>query len=156
MFGFGKKEEKGPTGAKEKIQRAMELRASGGDKLRTGHKGKEQDDTIPIMVAVYGFACTTVFLLMQNKDGPPFRLPDPDLHRLLLGVPPPSFMGNPDFDTVIAVLIRGAAIFLLAGLVPGIVRLIYLFKKGKKPPLSVFWLVLSLIVAIAALIMKMN
>jgi hypothetical protein len=158
MFGFKKKKAL-PVGAKAKVQAAQDLRRQGGDDVKSGHKGKGQDDTVPVVIAIYGLACALSLLLMQFTwpQGPSFHLPDPVLDRMVLKMPPPPMVGDKDMDVIAAMFMRGLVFFFLAGITPGLTKLIALvFRRGKKnAPIWMFWMVLSFLLTGAAILGKM-
>jgi hypothetical protein len=158
MFGFGEKNKQPPVGAREKIRVAREMAAAGGNEVRAGQRGKGQDDTVPVMVAIYGIACAFSLMLMQFTwpKGPPFHLADPALDRLLLQMPPPSFVGDKDMNLLVAMFIRGFVFFLLAGVTPGLVKLAALvFRRGKGAQIWMFWMMLSFLLTGAAVLHNM-
>lgn len=163
MFGIESKEEKAkknqPTGAKEKIQRAIEQQ-QGDTRVKSGHRGKEGDDTIPIMIAIYCFACALVMLLMMDRfsKGIPIRLPWPEVNKFLFNMPPPRLLGDPDGDLLAAMFIRGLAFFVAMGVVPMMVKALHHLtakNRKKKPSLGLFWLSNVLLMAGGVIAYKM-
>jgi hypothetical protein len=156
MFGRDKK----PTplvGAKAKREAAIEHMRAGSDAIRSG-KGKEKDDTLPVLVATWGFTCALLLLLMQGRweKGIPFSL-SPALDRLLFRMPPPALTGDHDGDLLAAMFIRGTLAFIAFGLVPGIVWIAQTARgnRGKKPSLGMFWAVYALLIACGVIFYKL-
>jgi hypothetical protein len=150
---FGKKDKKPHiVGAKEKYDMAMALKHGTPDEIESKREGKGTPDITAPIVLICGMAMVLATLLTQgvlSKGGLPFSLPDPWLHTLLLGKNPARLTGDADMDVTLAIIIRGFAIFLLAGVVPGIIRAVMFMMRIEKPRLYAFWLCSIVLMAVA-------
>lgn len=138
MFGFGKK--KIPTGAREKIEAARQLHASG--RFNTSKSGggdiNYPSQTIPITIV---FVVATIISAILTEGGSSNPLSGmhltniPSVDSFLTGSNMATFTGDADEDKVLTIMGRGGAFFILAGIVPFISMLLErtLFRRTVMP-----------------------
>lgn len=118
MFGFGKKEEPRIVGAKQKIEQAKKYGA--GFQVKSKREGKEPNPRLAIVI-VWGLSVGLGALLTEGvlKTGAGISTGNGSFDKMLFGPGEPMLMGSPDIDYILTLLIRGTAIFLAAGFIPG-------------------------------------
>lgn len=108
-------------GAKERLAKAKEFmhqqQAAGG--LGRLKAQTEPEQVIPVLF-VFCISTVLAFLLTIGPlaQGVEFNTGSVQLNQLLFGPGFPEFMSDPDLDRLIAILVRGGAIFLLSGIIP--------------------------------------
>lgn len=118
MFGFGKKEQEKLVGARAKIEHAKKFQK--GYKVQSKREGQEPNPMLAIVI-VWGLAVGLAALLTEGvlKTGAGISTGNGSFDKLMFGPGEPSLMGSPDLDYILVLLIRGTAIFLAAGVIPG-------------------------------------
>jgi hypothetical protein len=143
MFGFGKK--RIPTGATEKIEIARRMREAG--RFKTNQAGGGNVDypsqTIPITI-VFVIATLLATILTEGGSNNPLsgmHLTNiPSVDSLVTGSNMATFTGDADQDKVLTIMGRGAAFFVLAGIVPLVSFVLErLFFRKKVTPFIICW-----------------
>jgi len=143
MFGFGKK--RIPTGATEKIEIARRMREAGRFKTNQSGGGDVSypSQTIPLTIV---FVIATILAAILVEGGSSNHLSGlhltniPSIDSFVTGADIVSFTSDPDQNKVITIMGRGAAFFILAGIVPLVSFVLeHLFFRKKVMPLIVCW-----------------
>lgn len=143
MFG-GKKDGENPivVGAKEKIRKAQMLKQGRNVmEVTSKREGKESSQLVPITI-VYGISVIFALILTQGplQSGAGISSGNPALDKALFGPGYPVFTGAVDTDMMIAVFIRGTAIFLVGGIIPFFTRFWQVFLDRARMNVYVgFW-----------------
>lgn len=144
MFGRNKKPE-APTGAREKIEAARKLREAGRYNINMSSGGDDiryPSQMIPVAV-VYGLATILAMLLTDSASSPLSGLHltgVSSIDHFVTSTDIATITGDRDEDRLFTVLGRGAAFFVLTGLVPGIAYVIERFFFYKRVmPLIICW-----------------
>jgi len=120
MFGFGKKNDKPAlVGAAEKRLKAQKY--SKGFQVQSKREGKGNGPAMGLAI-VYGLSVLAAYIFTEGpikQSGLPFRIGNAGLDKLLFGPGEPSLTGDGGMDYVLCILLRGLAIFVVAGIVPG-------------------------------------
>lgn len=118
MFGIGKKEQEKLVGARAKIEHAKKFQK--GYKVQSKREGQEPNPMLALVI-VWGLAVGLAALLTEGalKTGAGISTGNGYFDKLMFGPGEPSIMGSPDLDYILVLLIRGTAIFLVAGVIPG-------------------------------------
>jgi hypothetical protein len=155
MF-FGKKEQPQIVGAAAKREKAAALMSGVDPNAIKSRREGGKEGILPYVIAIWGMAVMLGLLLGMNylpKNGAPFHLPDPLLDSWLLGARPPAVSGDKDMNLLIAAMARGTAMFVLAGIVPGLAWLwARMTRKDKPPMMTDFWLALLALLAAGLLL----
>jgi hypothetical protein len=113
------KESKPPlVGAKEKREKALKFDPRA--QIKSKREGKETSPLV-LAVMVYGVAAVLATLLTEGpfKDsGFGFQTGINLIDQYILAGGVPSVTGSPDTDLIILILLRGLALFLVAGVIP--------------------------------------
>jgi hypothetical protein len=153
MFGLGKK--RIPTGAKEKIELARQMKAAGkfniGTNMGGGGDVHYPSQLIPITI-VYVLATAMAMVLTDKGSNPLSGLNltgNSTIDGLVSGTGNLTFTGDPDEDRLFTILGRGLAFFALTGLVPmfGLIFERLLFRR-KVTPFVICWGVFVLLLLI--------
>lgn len=117
MFG-GKKEQEKLVGARAKVEHAKKFQK--GYQVQSKREGKPADPRVAIGV-VLALSVGLAALLTEGilKTGAGFSVGHAKLDKILFGPGEPAIMGSADTDYFLVLLIRGLAIFLAAGFIPG-------------------------------------
>lgn len=120
MFGFGKKDDKpNLVGAAEKRLKAQKF--AKGYQVQSKREGKAAGPAVGLAI-VYGVSVLAAYVLTVGaiKTGiNGMRIGNPDLDKLLFGPGEPNLTGDTTIDFGLSILLRAAALFLLAGIIPG-------------------------------------
>lgn len=118
MFGFGKKEEPKLVGAKRKLEQAKKYGA--GFQVKSKREGKEPNPQLAAAI-VWAMAVGAAALLSEAvKKGETYSTGNPGFDSLMFGSSVPSFLGTPEIDYLLLLVIRGTIIFVIAGIIPGL------------------------------------
>lgn len=142
MFGFGKT--KIPTGAREKIESAKKMYATG--RYKTNEKGggdtRYPSQTIAITI-IFGLSVVLAFLINYNNSSPfsGMHLTGiTSVDSFITGSDITSFTGDPDEDRLFTIMGRGAVFFVIAGFIPFLSFVLdRLFFNKRVMPVVVFW-----------------
>jgi hypothetical protein len=141
---FGEKKKKTvPVGALDKFAVAQKMREDAQAEMlrKTGGIQELPSQTIPVTIV---FVLSVVFALLLTDGGSnPFTGWHPTgiytIDNILTGKDIASIAGDKDIDHLIVILIRGVAIFFMAGIVP-LFSFIFLRLGGKNvTPLVACW-----------------
>ncbi len=138
MFGFGKKEEPKLVGAKRKLEHAKKYGA--GFQVKSKREGKEPNPRLAAVI-VWAMAVGAAALLTQAiKGGETYSTGNPGFDKLMFSASAPSFMGSPEIDYLLLLVIRGTIIFIIAGIIPGLTLLWQrIFDKAHMNVYIGFW-----------------
>lgn len=121
MFGFGKKDDKpNLVGAAEK--RLKSQKYAKGYQVQSKREGKGASPVAGLAI-VYGLSVLAAYVFTEGpikQGGLGFRIGNADLDKLLFGPGEPPLTGDTGMDYVLCLVLRGVAIFLAAGIVPGV------------------------------------
>ena len=121
MFGFGKKNDKpNLVGAAEKRLKAQKY-AKGGYQVQSKREGKAASPVVGLAI-VYGLSVLAAYIFTEGpikQGGLGLRIGNRDLDMLLFGPGEPSLTGDTGMDYILCLLLRGAALFIAVGIVPG-------------------------------------
>ncbi len=153
MFGFGKKDEKpNLVGAAEKRLKAQKF--AKGYQVQSKREGKASGPAVGLAI-VYGVSVLAAYVLTVGaiKTGLGFRIGNPDLDKLLFGPGEPSLTGDDMIDYGLSILLRGVALFIVAGIIPGAAWLWQrLIDRSDINVYRTFWGTTSVLVAVAVLV----
>lgn len=138
MFGFGKKEEPKLVGAKRKLEHAKKYGA--GFQVKSKREGKEPNPQLAAAI-VWAMAVGAAALLTQAiKGGETYSTGNAGFDKLMFSASAPSFMGLPEIDYLLLLVIRGTIIFIIAGIIPGLTLLWQrIFDKAHMNVYIGFW-----------------
>jgi hypothetical protein len=143
MFGFGKK--RAPVGASEKIEIARRMHASGRHNVNQAHggDGSYPSQTIPVTI-VFVLSVIIAAILGEGGGNNPFsgmHLTNiPSVDSFVTGSNVAVFTGDADQDKVLTIMGRGAAFFVLAGIIPLVSFVLeYLLFRKKVMPIIICW-----------------
>ncbi|MDY0008301.1 MAG: hypothetical protein RBS08_01220 [Bdellovibrionales bacterium] len=120
MFGLGKKEEPKLVGARQKLEQAKKYGT--GFHVKSKREGKEPNPRLAIII-VWGMALGLATLLTEShlkKGDALMSTGNAGFDKLMFGSTTPSFIGSPDIDYIILLLIRGTFVFAVAGILPAL------------------------------------
>ncbi len=123
MFGFGKK--KIPTGAREKVEIAKQMRAAGRYNVnQVGGSGDTYYPSQVIAVTIIYALATIISMFLSDSNSNPLSgmhlTGSPVVDQFITGTNIEPFTGNEDEDRLFTILGRGMAFFIVGGIVPGI------------------------------------
>lgn len=136
------------VGAAAKLEAAKKWRDTKEAALESS-RGRGSGGGEVALALIFCMAAGIAHFLMQRVAAGQlsFRLPHAGLHKWLVAMPPPSVMGDADLDMAIAVMLRGGAVFALAGIVPGLAKLLQKVDRRKDGSSALFllWLASALV-----------
>jgi hypothetical protein len=153
MFGLGKK--RIPTGAREKIEMARQMKAAGKFDIGTnmGGSGDINYPSQAIPVTIIYVLATGIAMYLTDKGSNPLTglniTGNSMVDNLVSGGGVVTFTGVADNDRLYTILGRGFAFFLLSGLVPLLGFLFeQVFFRRKVTPFVVCWGVFLLLMLV--------
>ncbi len=130
------------TGRAEAAKR-MRQAAIAADASRYDLLFQTRGQAIPVTL-VYGIS--VIFAMFLVDAEPPTASEGTSIMKALFGPGIQAFTGEADMDRLIAILSRGAGIFLLTGLIPLMALVLtFLFSKRRLHPMTACWLALVLV-----------
>jgi hypothetical protein len=142
-MGLFKVKDKVPVGAKEKIAAAQRIREANRATMLQGGKARQYSQTIPVTII---FVLAVAIAMFVTDDGGMLAGWRPTgIHtfdRILTGSEIPFITGDREMDRLVVVLIRGAAFFVAAGLIPLLALVLVKITTGRINSLVACWILI--------------